>query len=394
MSSNWLRALAILSVAIVNLSSSILQAELEGPIEVDGPDELDALLREAPMAFVTFYSYTQRHGAWDQIKHSIQKVAQAMKEDNVPIQIFQINCDNYYKVVDRFGMTPYPGFKFYVYGPPREQKYLTAKVDTEIIPWLLKEYHQSSKLLETEEKIKKILKDHCHSIIYFGPDKTEKFKNYLHASCIFEDAAMFYHVFDPALIQKFGSPANEDEKQNGKIIFYEDFGKEQFDYYPEVYDADTIKDFISHNMHHGAYTHDFEHHKKITDEHVPSLVVVVGDDAQSKKARKAFEEAAPALKRKILYSIADWLDPDFVRYYGLMDLKKEEMPTAYIFSFNEDYRPRYRYKGHNITTQGIIDFYWQWKNKTIKPLILDVYRSKNAPKNETGPVKVTKFSNI
>lgn len=370
---------------------------LEGPVEIASEEQLEEVLTQ-PLAFICFYSYEDGSSykeAWDKIRGHYAMAAKNLLKDDHPIKMYQLNVDEVPGVQEKYDVTPYPMFKLFTYGKGREQRYNLPRSESEIVPWVLKEFHQISKEIKTEEKLQRIWKEHCHVIIYFGPPLTETFKEFAHASVIFEDDVMFYHVNEPELIRKF-APGKQTE--NPQIVFYEEFGSESFEFYAESYDSETIKDFILHNIHHQLNDHSTHLHQKIMQERIPTLILVVSDNEKSKKAKKAMAEVAPKLERKILMSVVDWYKPEFSKYYHLDSIKVEETPVCFILSFYNSTRAKYRYRRKEITAEGLEEFYWQWKNKTIKPMILDVLRSLRMPKpgekDTTSIIRVESLSII
>jgi Thioredoxin-like domain len=355
-------------------------------ILLNSTEEVFELIRDRPLSVLVFFSEVNYSAVWHKSAAHYAKTAETLREYGADIPMGLVNLDKFPEFKTIFNVKPYPYFKMFTYGQGRDQRYSSNRHHQDMVRFIMKEYHQFSKEIKTEEKLRKVLEEHCHVAIYYGPAMTETYKDFCHTSVTFESDTMFYHVTDPELIKKY-SGNNDPNSQT--IIFYENFGKDSFELITDgPKDPETIKDFILHHIYHQSFEMAHKHHYKIMEERIPMLLVALGENQESKRAKRAFNEVVPRLQRKILLSVADYYDPDFDSYFGNGLVKEDQLPGVFIFSFYNDTRARYRYRGGKVTADGIEEFFWQWKNKTIRPQILSVTKSYHAPHNETTFVKV------
>lgn len=371
----------------MGISSLVFCADLGFPEENDVivADERnwDLILRSFDYLFCAFYAFS--YGSWGKIGPNWQKTAEHYRDTDSQFVMAQMNIDENPEMRNKLDVTPNPMFKMYIRG--KSYTYLGARTVEGFQEFMFKVEGRRTRNLFELEAYQEFIQKNDVSVLFFGhAEEGTEYNEFLYASMTYTDDAVFAHSTDPEVMEAF------NVTKIPTIVMFENFGENRTEFYHDFqWDEKWIKDFVDFNKYDVVFDHGREIDRKTFDEKVPSIMLLVNHNEESKHARRAFREAHSVLKGRILMVKTYYKDedaPHILQYHK----NDDDYPGIIISSYYRHYRLKYIMpKEVKVTAENIIKFYWSWFNKEIDPLTRETLKSRPADmdRDPDHPFKVT-----
>jgi protein disulfide-isomerase A1 len=339
-------------------------------------DTIDQVLASHKYILLDFYTPYDDHTNY--LLPELEKAAKAMKKWKKKVVVAKLDASHENELAEIHDIRGFPSMKLFIHGRSIEHKG-THRHESEILDWVKRKTASPSSKLRHAHSLKRLLREHDSAVIFFGPSGTEAYHEYYWAARHFDDI-VFAHTDNPAFAKELN--VTEDIFETAQLRMYKKYDEKVAKYHDD-WNATHIIEWLDRHQYHVVMYFGNKEADRVFRQGKACLFLVYDNRTDAgKEARADFEEAAVALRDKILLATLGRVDDFQIRITDYLGVHDSDLPTLRIIDPTGDETAKYLHNG-DIHVDSIIDFYEDWVNKKLKPY----YRSEEPPAENNAPVK-------